>query len=175
MKLTIKNDDSVSVELDTAGGNVEVKSLVVTENGSYSEENTAYSPVSVAVPQGWMRSVIQSNIYQVPDDPSDPESVVTYYLGIAPISFGNPSTNKFILATFDYAPGAFVVSSTDVPNNLSDGASALGAFVLFDGTSPFTVDIKAVDIEGNTIYSLFSSESVGDIPELTIYLYERQV
>jgi hypothetical protein len=49
------------------GGDVTIKQLSVTANGTYSEEGTAYSPVNVAVPLA-EKSVTENGTYNASDD-----------------------------------------------------------------------------------------------------------
>lgn len=62
-----------------SGGDVTVESLVVTENGNYSETGKAYSPVVVNVPQPVLKTktITSNDTYNAADDNADGYSAVT--------------------------------------------------------------------------------------------------
>lgn len=53
------------------GGDITIKSLNVTQNGTYSEEGVAYSPVKVNVP-------LPENAYLLKDIPNTPTAIATF-------------------------------------------------------------------------------------------------
>ena len=61
------------------GGDITIKELTATENGDYSEEDTAYSPVHVAVPEPVLKtkSITDNGTYDASGDSADGYSSVT--------------------------------------------------------------------------------------------------
>lgn len=59
LRIQVRHNDTVAVdEIGGGGYNVEVEALNVTENGVYSEDGVAYSPVSVNVEAGYVNSAL---------------------------------------------------------------------------------------------------------------------